>query len=151
MPDLTYLDAKSLQTFLDVDVAAFIEELKKIRQDDWAVALYSILQGKGTSSTLQENPVLALGLMASGEGDPVFGAGLINAVTTDAQSFDDVFAFQQQLFKDIDSDLQETIETLLTTQGASLESIDGEKLLDPFDEVDSDLGNAGQASGSSGS
>ncbi|MGW3622028.1 type VII secretion system-associated protein [Streptomyces sp. NPDC000880] len=151
MADLTHLDAKSLQTFLDVDVAAFIEELKKIRQDDWAAALKSILEGKVTSSTLQQNPILALGLMASGQNDPVFGAGLINAVKADAQSFDDVLAFQQQLFKDIDKDLQTTIETLLKTQGASLESIDGEKLLDPFSDVENDLSEAGKGSGSGNS
>jgi hypothetical protein len=151
MADLTHLDAPSLQKFLDVDVAAFIEELRKIRLNDWAPALQSILDGKTTAGTLYQNPILALGPMATGQNDLVFGAGLINAVKADAQSFDDVLAFQQQLFKDIDKDLQTTIETLLKTQGAGLESIDGEKLLDAFDDVNADLGQGGKGSGSEGS
>ncbi|MET8783647.1 type VII secretion system-associated protein [Streptomyces sp. NPDC004589] len=106
-----------------------------------AQALKSLLDGRNTPDTLQENPFLAIGLMAGT--DDVHGASLISKVKDEAQSVDDIFAAQRTLFKDIDSDVRETIRTLLKTQGSSLTSIDGEKLLDIFSDVDSDLSDTG--------
>jgi hypothetical protein len=143
MADLTHLDSPGLQAFVDGDLADFITELEKIRKDDpaGAQALKSLLDGRNTPGTLQENPFLAIGLMAGG--DDVHGATLISKIKDMAQSVDDIFGAQKTLFKDIDSDLRETIRTLLKTQGSNLTSINGEKLLDIFSDVDSDLGDTG--------
>ncbi|MET8635066.1 type VII secretion system-associated protein [Streptomyces sp. NPDC004096] len=143
MADLTHLDSRGLQAFLDGDVADFVTALEQIRKDDpaGAQALKSLLDGRNTPDTLQENPFLAIGLMAGT--DDVHGASLISKVKDEAQSVDDIFAAQRTLFKDIDSDVRETIRTLLKTQGSSLTSIDGEKLLDIFSDVDSDLSDTG--------
>jgi hypothetical protein len=143
MADLTHLDATGLQSFLDGDVAEFIKDLKNIRLDDnnQVQALKSILDGRNTADTLQENPVLAIGLMTGD--DTVHGKTLVDKVKTAAQSIDDVFVAQGTLFKDVDRDLQETITSLLKTQGSSLASIDGEKILDIFSDVNSDLSDTG--------
>ncbi|KAB1140859.1 type VII secretion system-associated protein [Streptomyces luteolifulvus] len=142
MPDLTHLDAGTLQAFLDHDVAGFSEELRKIRRDnESAPALKSMLDGITTTESLQQNPFLAIGLMATSE--VVGGSGLVTTVTDQAKSIDDVLEFQQQLFNDFDSNMQETIDTLLKTQGSSLEAIEGQQLLDAFGEVEDTLSNAG--------
>jgi hypothetical protein len=140
MADLTHLDSKGLQTFVDNDVDGFMNELEAIRKDDPAGvrALQSILAGRTTPDTLQENQVLAIGLMAAD--DSVNGSSLISKVKDSAQSVDDIFVSQKTLFKDVDRDLRETIKTLLKTQGTNLSSIEGEKLLDIFSDVDGDLG-----------
>lgn len=143
MADLTHLDSTGLQTFVDNDVDSFLKELDAIRKDDPAgvLALQSILLGRPTAATLQENPILAIGLM--GGDDTVSGASLIARVKDSAQSVDDIFSAQKTLFKDIDTDLRETIKTLLETQGSSLTSIDGQSLLDVFSDVDGELGGGG--------
>ncbi len=58
MADLTHLDSRGLQAFLDGDVADFITALEQIRKDDpaGAQALKSLLDGRNTPDTLQENP-----------------------------------------------------------------------------------------------
>lgn len=143
MADLTHLDSTGLQTFVDNDVDSFLKELDAIRKDDPAgvLALQSILLGRPTAATLQENPILAIGLM--GGDDTVSGASLIARVKDSGQSVDDIFVAQKTLFKDIDTDLRETIKTLLETQGSSLTSIDGQSLLDVFSDVDGELGGGG--------
>ncbi|WP_299531512.1 type VII secretion system-associated protein [uncultured Streptomyces sp.] len=139
MADLTHLDSQSLQRFRDIDIADFMADLKAITKDEAGVrALHSLVKGITTSDHIDENPILAIGLMANGE--EVAGAGLVTAVKTSAEAIDGVFDAQSTLFKDIDRDLGETIRTLLKTQGTSLTSIDGEALLDIFSDVDSDIG-----------
>ncbi|TXC99886.1 type VII secretion system-associated protein [Streptomyces sp. ISID311] len=147
MPDLTHLDAHAVQTFIDNDVSDFMSALEKIRKDDpgGVRALKSILDGTATVDTLDENQILAIGLMAGD--DSLHGQNLIKAVQTVATSVDEILATQGTLFKDIDRDLRRTVKTLLDTQGSSLASIDGEKLLDVFSNVDSDLGASGKSTG----
>ncbi|MEU8588763.1 type VII secretion system-associated protein [Streptomyces sp. NPDC048664] len=143
MADLTHLDKAGMQAFVNGDLADFITAIDKIRKDDpaGARALKSLLDGRNTADTLQENPFLAIGLMAGS--DDVHGASLITKVKAMAQSVDDIFGSQKTLFKDIDTDVRETIRTLLATQGDNLGSIDGEKLLDVFSDVDGDLSDTG--------
>ncbi|MFF7361761.1 type VII secretion system-associated protein [Streptomyces sp. NPDC008125] len=139
MADLTHLDSAGLQRFKDNDIADFIADLKAIGKDEAGVrALHSIVKGITTPEHIDENPVLAIGLMAGDE--TVSGSSLVTVVKTAAEAIDEIFDAQSTLFGDIDRDLGETIRTLLKTQGASLTSIDGEKLLDIFSDVDTDLG-----------
>ncbi|MET8942582.1 type VII secretion system-associated protein [Streptomyces sp. NPDC004542] len=154
MTDLTHLDSAQLKAFLDEDVATFIKGLKEIRQDlpggesTSVRALSSLVEGLTTPSTLNQNPVLAIGTMAAD--DLVFGKALVTKLTGIAKSADDIFLAQQTLFQDLKRDLQTTLDTLLKNQGDSLIAIDAEKLLDIFADVDSDLGS-GAGAGSNGS
>ncbi|MEV5384468.1 type VII secretion system-associated protein [Streptomyces sp. NPDC052721] len=137
MADLTHLDVQTLRTFLQNDVAEFVRELEKIRTDDWAPALRSLLENRASADTLQENPFLAIGLM--GQDDTLGGQALLTAVKDQAKAADGILDFQQRLFRDIDTELRETIDTLLTTQGASLEAIEAADFLDVLDGVDHTL------------
>ncbi|MFB7054891.1 type VII secretion system-associated protein [Streptomyces vinaceus] len=141
MPDFTHLDSASLTAFADHDLASFISALTAIRKDaegSGIQALKSILDGRTTPETLQQNSVLAIGLMAGG--DQVHGQSLIAAIKAAAESVDTVLGDQQDLFKDIDRDLRDTIRTLLATQGSSLNSISAADFLDAFADVDQGLG-----------
>ncbi|MFD3944801.1 type VII secretion system-associated protein [Streptomyces sp. NPDC058579] len=141
MPDLTHLDSATLRTFADQDLAAFLTALAAIRKDSQGTeirALKSILDGRTYPNTLQQNPVLGIGLMAAD--DAVHGLSLIANVRKAAESVDNVFADQEDLFEDIDRNLRETLRTLLNTQGSSLMSIDAAEFLDVFADVDDSLG-----------
>ncbi|KUO11007.1 type VII secretion system-associated protein [Streptomyces sp. DSM 15324] len=110
--DLTHLNARELNRFIE-EVAEFSKALKAIREDTSSVpALRSLVEGRTTGDTLNQNPVLAVGTMAGDE--LTHGKTLVEGLTKAAKSVDDVFAAQQTLFKDIESDLQTTIDTLTT-------------------------------------
>ncbi|MFE6904678.1 type VII secretion system-associated protein [Streptomyces sp. NPDC057717] len=147
---LTQLDTQALKSFIQNDLTDFLRDLDTIRKDDpsGVQALYSILAGRNTPDTLGENLILGIGLMAGD--DNVFGQSLISKIKDSGQGIDDIFVSQKTLFKDIESDLQDTIDTLLKDQKGSLASIDGAKLLDIFSDVDGDLsgGDSGSGSGS---
>ncbi|MFJ9031028.1 type VII secretion system-associated protein [Streptomyces sp. NPDC102274] len=144
---LTQLDAKALKSFIENDLTDFLRDLDSIRKDDpsGVLALYSILSGRSTPETLGENLVLGIGLMAGN--DNVYGQSLISKISDAGKAIDEVFVAQKKLFKDIENDLQETIDKLLKDQGGSLASIDGAKLLDIFTDVDQDLSGDGSGGG----
>ncbi|MFF2326493.1 MULTISPECIES: type VII secretion system-associated protein [unclassified Streptomyces] len=139
MADLTHLDGKTLQAFTDHDIADFLKDLLDIRKDSpvGVKSLKTILDNVPDAGHLKQNQVLAIGLMAAD--DTVHGKSLIDAVQKAAGSIDDILLSQHTLFTDISKDLQETITTLLETQGKSLDSIDGAALLDIFADVDKEL------------
>jgi ABC-type transporter Mla subunit MlaD len=135
--DLTHLNAKELKRFIE-EVAEFSKALKAIREEKSSVpALRSLVEGRSTADTLNQNKVLAIGTMVGDE--LTHGKSLVEGMTKAAKSVDDVFAAQQTLFKDIERDLQTTIDTLLRNQSDSLTVIEGEKLLDAFSDIDNDL------------
>ncbi|MGW2892834.1 type VII secretion system-associated protein [Streptomyces griseoruber] len=141
--DLTHLNSKELNRFIE-EVADFGKALKVIREDQPKSGTYpavpslsSLVEGRTTPATLNQNPVLAIGTMAGD--DLVHGKALVEGLTKAAKSVDDVFAAQQTLFKDIERDLHTTIDTLLRNQSDSLTVIEGEKLLDAFSDIDNDL------------
>jgi hypothetical protein len=141
--DLTHLNAKELKRFIE-EVAEFSNALKAIREDRASVlALRSLVEGRSTGDTLNQNRVLAIGTMVGDE--LTHGKTLVEVLTKAAKSVDDVFAAQQTLFKDIERDLQTTIDTLLRNQSDSLTAIEGEKLLDAFSNIDNDLADRPQA------
>ncbi|MEU6353676.1 type VII secretion system-associated protein [Streptomyces sp. NPDC047072] len=152
MADLTRLDGPALTLFADNDLADFIAELKAIRKDSTADtggirALRSIVEGATTPDTLGQNQALAIGLM--GADDSLHGKALITAVTRAAKGVDTIFEHHADLFDDIDSDIRETIRTLLNSQGSSLHSIGAEKFLDVFSDVDDGMSeDPGDDSGS---
>jgi hypothetical protein len=139
MADLTHLDGPALQRFVDNDLADFLTALKAIRRDSTADdggirALRSIVDGATTPDSLQQSQALAIGSM--GADDFLHGKSLLTAATGAAKSVDGVFAQHVDLFGDIERDMKQTIRTLLNTQGSSLQSIDAERMLDVFSDVD---------------
>ncbi|MDQ0765440.1 type VII secretion system-associated protein [Streptomyces canus] len=146
MADLTHLDANGLQTFVDNDVADFIDALKRIREDDSDVkSVHSAVAGYDSSDDeVGRNKFLVIGGLNT-DAEPQ-GKALIDAVTSAAKGIDEFFSAQQSLFKNIDSDLRETIKTLLKTQQESLAGIKAQELLDVFSNLDS-ASSAGAGAG----
>ncbi|MFI6408972.1 type VII secretion system-associated protein [Streptomyces sp. NPDC050548] len=142
MADLTHLDSTALKNFKNTDVADFINDLLAIRKDNAGVrSLKNLIAETGAGSAQGLAKILRIGLMNGGDSsDPVGGGTLVEALKTQATALDKILTDQKTLFDDIDSALDETITKLLKTQGDSLDSIDGEKLLDIFDTVDGDMG-----------
>ncbi|WP_416964404.1 type VII secretion system-associated protein [Streptomyces sp. Agncl-13] len=142
MADLTHLDATALKNFKNTDVADFISDLLEIRKDNPAGvrSLKNLIAETGAGSAQGLAKILRIGLMNGGDSsDPVGGGTLVEALKTQATALDKILTGQKTLFDDIDDALDETITTLLKTQGDSLDKIDGEKLLDIFDTVDGDM------------
>lgn len=141
MADLTHLDSTALKNFKNTDVADFITDLVNIRKDNAGVrSLKNLIAETGAGSAQGLAKILRIGLMNGGDSsDPVGGSTLVEALKTQSTALDKILTDQKTLFDDIDSALDETITTLLKTQGDSLDSIDGEKLLDIFDTVDGDM------------
>ncbi|WP_019065059.1 type VII secretion system-associated protein [Streptomyces prunicolor] len=144
MADLTHLDATALKNFKNTDVADFITDLVNIRKDNAGVrSLKNLIAETGAGSAQGLAKILRIGLMNGGDSsDPVGGSTLVEALKTQATALDKILTDQKTLFGDIDEALDETITTLLKTQGDSLDKIDGEKLLDIFDTVDGDMGGS---------
>ncbi|MFH9044909.1 type VII secretion system-associated protein [Streptomyces sp. NPDC017966] len=142
MTDLTQLDASHLQTFVDTEVADFNKDLVDIGKDvpEGTRALKSLVEGYHTpeGNHLQENPYLTIGLMAA-EGGLVKGNTLVSRIADVSKGIVDVLAAEQNLFKHIARNLEETIKVLQKNQDQSLTAISAEKMLDLFSDVDSDL------------
>ncbi|MFI5569723.1 type VII secretion system-associated protein [Streptomyces sp. NPDC051740] len=142
MTDLTQLDASHLQTFVDTEVADFNKDLVDIGKDvpEGTRALKSLVEGYHTpeGKHLQENPYLTIGLMAA-EGGLVKGNTLVSRIADVSKGIVDVLAAEQNLFKHIARNLEETIKVLQKNQDQSLTAISAEKMLDLFSDVDSDL------------
>jgi len=144
MADLTHLDSTALKNFKNTDVADFINDLLAIRKDNAGVrSLKNLIAETGAGSAQGLAKILRIGLMNGGDSsDPVGGGTLVEALKTQATALDKILTDHKTLFDDIDDALDETITKLLKTQGDSLDSIDGEKLLDIFDTVDGDMGGS---------
>ncbi|WP_405896720.1 type VII secretion system-associated protein [Streptomyces sp. NBC_00727] len=149
MADLTHLDSTALKNFKNNDVGDFITDLLNIRKDNegGVRSLKNLVAETGKGSASGDAKMLRIGLMGGGDSeDPTGGSALIEALKTQGGALDGIFKSQKVLFDDIESALEETITTLLKTQGASLTSIDGEKLMDIFDTVDDDMSGTGSGS-----
>ncbi|MEU5822932.1 type VII secretion system-associated protein [Streptomyces sp. NPDC008163] len=148
MADLTHLDSTALKNFKNNDVGDFITDLLNIRKDNAGVrSLKNLVAETGAGSASGDAKMLRIGLMGGGDSeDPTGGSALIEALKTQGGALDGIFKSQKVLFDDIESALEETITTLLKTQGDSLTSIDGEKLMDIFDTVDDDMSGTGSDS-----
>jgi len=148
MADLTHLDSTALKNFKNNDVGDFITDLLNIRKDNAGVrSLKNLVAETGAGSASGNAKMLRIGLMGGGDKeDPTGGSALIEALKTQGGALDGIFKSHKVLFEDIESALEETITTLLKTQGDSLTSIDGEKLMDIFDTVDDDMSGTGSDS-----
>ncbi|MFF4792920.1 type VII secretion system-associated protein [Streptomyces sp. NPDC001276] len=145
MGNLTHLDGKSLQTFIETELKDFVTQTENIRRDksDSADgrppgrALKSLIDGTTTPETLQQNQFLALGPMVND--DLTHGKSLIESTTKSAKSLEGILEQQQRLFRDIDRDFRQTLKLMGATQSDNITEIDAQKLLDIFQDVDHDM------------
>lgn len=149
MGNLSHLDGKSLQTFVDHDIKDFLTKTEEIRRDKDAGggnhpvrSLKSLIDGESTPETIGQNQFLALGPMVGD--DLSHGKGLIAAVTASAKSIDEILERQQRIFNDIDRDFRQTLKLMGSTQSDNITEIDGEKLLELFEDVDNDMSPTGK-------
>ncbi|NJQ06536.1 type VII secretion system-associated protein [Streptomyces lonarensis] len=132
------MNKDGLQSFLENEVDTVKKKIKEILSGNGAEPM-SVLAGRDrpedTDMADRQRP-LALGLMVSGNGP---GTEVNNSIKTVAGAVDDILDHQLTLFTQIISNLESTIEELLTEQGKSLEDIDGQALLDVFSDVETEL------------
>jgi hypothetical protein len=141
--DLTKLDAKALQDFIDDDVTAFINDIVSLRKaGQTPPALFDL----GNSPT----PV-AMGQM--GGDDATGGKSVISNAQNAAQAIDKVLRTHKESFEELKKELQNVITTMLKTQGDTLVTIDGQKFVDALADYDFDMngGDSSQQSPGSGS
>ncbi len=149
MGDLSHLDGKSLQTFIDNDIRDFLAKTEEIRRDkDFGDGTYPVralrglVAGETTPDTIGQNQILALGPMAND--DTTHGKGLIEALKNAAQSIDEILERQRRIFLDIDRNFRQTLKLMGTTQNDNLTEIEADKLLELLEDVDNDMGPAGK-------
>ncbi|MDT0435448.1 MULTISPECIES: type VII secretion system-associated protein [Streptomyces] len=138
-PPATQLNKEWLQNFKDQDIAGFRAVLKKITEDGSDPVVPAMKTLKGDDGTIEglpfDTPVpLAIGNLA--QDTSTHGKSVNGAVVKMVATLDGILTSHIELFKDIDSALEETIDTLFKTQGASLDAIDGQKLYDIFEDED---------------
>ncbi|MDJ1134911.1 type VII secretion system-associated protein [Streptomyces iconiensis] len=135
----TQLNKEWLQKFKDHDIAGFRKKLKEIAEDGTGDPVIPAMKSlKGDDGTIPGLPFgtpvpLAIGNMAA-EGTGTHGDAVNKAVVEMVTALDGIITSHTELFKDIDSALEETIDSLVKTQGKSLDAIDGQKLYDIFED-----------------
>ncbi|MEU8824791.1 type VII secretion system-associated protein [Streptomyces sp. NPDC048636] len=145
------LDKAGLQTFLDSRVLPFRDQVHEIQLNDGGAApsMKSLI---GESDVSADSPSfgllrpLAMGCMADDGYLEGHGASLQKAVQSTAESLVSIFEGQSELFGDIAENLRDTIHQLFNAQHDNLGSINGQKFLDIFDNVDEDLSSTSSTS-----
>ncbi|MDH2393678.1 type VII secretion system-associated protein [Streptomyces sp. HNM0663] len=142
------LDKAWLENFLNHDILNFRNELKKILQDGIAPsgqivpAVASLLKnGRNPDDKLPgaELPLTIGGMVGD---ERTNGKALVEAVVELIEAIDLILENQKTLFEDIDDNLRTSIDKLFKTQGENLVNIEGDKLLDIFEDVDDSLGGS---------
>ncbi|MGI5404621.1 type VII secretion system-associated protein [Streptomyces sp. CA-135486] len=152
------MDKAGLEQFLANRVLPFKEEIRKLGVDDphFGPAMATLL-GDGDIDPGAEfdsygtGKPLAIGFMALPDNLGGKGKDLNQGIVKAAASIVKILKEQTQLFADIEENLQETIDSLLSTQDANLTNVDGKKFLDIFEDTADDLGgNKGGGNGGDG-
>ena len=146
------LDKAGLQSFLENRVLPFQEQVRKIQMNDPGIGpsmngLIGEADVSPSSSIYGLDRPLAMGFMADDSYLEGQGAKLQKAVAGTAENLQSVFEQQAQLFDDIGENLRDTIHRLFNAQHQNLQSINGQKLMDIFDDVDEDLSSTSSDSG----
>ncbi|MFD5426428.1 type VII secretion system-associated protein [Streptomyces sp. NPDC127084] len=136
------LDKAWLEKFLKEDIFNFRDELRKILLDgkDGTPALANLLPGGHIPKGTPAEAVLPLTIGAMAGDARTNGEGLVESITKVIGAIDVIIKNQSTLFEDIEDNLGTSIEKLFKTQGDNLAKIDGQKLLDVFEDVDDSLG-----------
>ncbi|MFJ6726401.1 MULTISPECIES: type VII secretion system-associated protein [unclassified Streptomyces] len=139
------LDKAWLEKFLKEDVLNFREELRKILLDGEydgrsAPSLANLLPGGEIPEGTPSEAALPLTIGAMVKDARTNGESLVESITKVIGAIDVILKNQTILFEDIEDNLGTSIEKLFKTQGDNLAAIDGQKLLDVFEDVDDSLG-----------
>ncbi|MFI1330682.1 type VII secretion system-associated protein [Streptomyces sp. NPDC020845] len=152
MAEPIQLDKAWMEHFINVDVHDFQAELKKILKDKGDIPALGSLKSENPhdwkGADIPSGTKLPLTIGAMTEEEELTNGSHIHK--TLKQLIDQILGMiedQQKLFDDIEDNLRETVNTLLKTQGDNLGKIDGEKILDPLEDVDDDLASEGSGSG----
>ncbi|MFF8593836.1 type VII secretion system-associated protein [Streptomyces sp. NPDC015220] len=140
MPDLTKLDASRLRTFAETDVREAGDEIARLRTSDQeGQSLYDI-------SNAPSGPFV-LGAMAS-DSDTA-GKTLVSHTVQSAKAIDGVLNHHLTAFRDLRRELDDVVDTMLKTQGETLEQVEGEKFLSAIKGYDADMSGGSYGSSSS--
>lgn len=139
------LDKEAVKQFLTEEVRPFTESVKKVLNEpneDGVLPLpYYTAESKHPSGSPLAGAGLpfAIGDMAGDNSSILSSKNMLGSVTGMIDQVDGILRTQIRLFGDIEDGLEDTIHSLLKTQGGSLDSINGEKIVDVFIDVDDDL------------
>ncbi|WP_331728264.1 type VII secretion system-associated protein [Streptomyces sp. NBC_01176] len=140
MPDLTKLDAPSLRTFAETDVREAGDEIARLRTSDQeGQSLYDI-------SNAPNGPFF-IGPMA-GDSDTA-GKSLVSHTIQSAKAIDSVLNRHLTAFRDLRRQLDDVVDTMLKTQGETLQQVDGQKFLSAIRGYDADMSGGTYSSSSS--
>lgn len=142
MADLSHLDKKSIQSFIDGDLATFIEDLKQILEGDTSMrALGDGVTTKYSVGAISAGKPIMMGLID--EEDLTSGASFTESLAGNIEAVVNILLGQQDNFYEIDEGLRATIKELFKTQGDNLGDIDADK----FSEVLFESGFTGESGG----
>ncbi|WP_432589464.1 type VII secretion system-associated protein [Streptomyces sp. HD1123-B1] len=150
------MDKAGLQSFLDDRVLPFKDEIRKIGLDDvsngptMATLIGDADITKEGFDSYDTGKPLGIGFMLQAANLGGKGEQLNKAVGKTATDLTTLYEEQTKLFKDIEDNLRDTIDTLFKAQSDNLLSIDGQEFLDVFEDVDEDLQGGGKSGGSGG-
>ncbi|MGW0751564.1 type VII secretion system-associated protein [Streptomyces sp. NPDC002587] len=141
--NLTHLDGEHLRLFITNDLEPFLKELTAIAApptppDDWYSMGQLALSLDMESKEAKPDAQLKIGPMGR-SAISTSGKEMITNTQKAAAAIAKVLSDQKTLFGDIDTDLKQTIEKYLKTQGDSLDSIASSDFITEMDLVDRDL------------
>lgn len=137
----TQLDKAWIENFRKVDLQDFRDALKAITHDTKSDPVIPAMKTLTGEDTLPEGlppgtPLpLTIGDLAT-DVKYVHGQTVNQEVVKMVKTLNGIIDSHITLFEDIDGALEETIETLFKTQGVSLDKVDGQKLMDIFEDED---------------
>ncbi|MEV6170819.1 type VII secretion system-associated protein [Streptomyces sp. NPDC051954] len=147
------LDKEWMKNFINNEILEFQAALKKIGTADSSgdgPTVPKIADLGGNSRPVYVSPggawPLTMGLLEDEEG----GGYLQDQVKSLANTLGGFIEDQQLLFDDIESNMRETLRTLLKAEEDNLSKIDGQKLLNVFEDVVDDVADS-SATGESSS
>ncbi|MFE7972507.1 type VII secretion system-associated protein [Streptomyces shenzhenensis] len=146
MADLSHLDKASIQSFIDGDLATFVEDLKQILEGD--LSMRDLADGITTEKTVGAVTAGKPLMMGTIDADDLTsGSSFADALAKNIEAVVTILLGQQDTFDEIDEALQTTVNELFKAQGDNLGSIEADK----FSEVLSDSGfSGGSGSGDHG-
>ncbi|RMB87617.1 type VII secretion system-associated protein [Streptomyces shenzhenensis] len=140
MADLSHLDKASIQSFIDGDLATFVEDLKQILEGD--LSMRDLADGITTEETVGAVTAGKPLMMGTIDADDLTsGSSFADALAKNIDGVVTILLGQQDTFDEIDEALQTTVNELFKAQGDNLGNIEADK----FSEVLSDTGFSGES------
>ncbi|MEU6605414.1 type VII secretion system-associated protein [Streptomyces shenzhenensis] len=140
MADLSHLDKASIQSFIDGDLATFVEDLKQILEGD--LSMRDLADGITTEETVGAVTAGKPIMMGTIDADDLTsGSSFADALAKNIEGVVTILLGQQDTFDEIDEALQTTVNELFKAQGDNLGNIEAGK----FSEILSDTGFSGES------